>query len=741
MANFIPSLEKIRQFRVPPTEGEWYLLRFLQSTLDDNYEIYFNPYLNGDRPDVIIMRKGGGVMIIEVKDWNLELYELDEKKHWHLKHPQDEAERCAYLKSPIKQVNRYKENLYNLHVETLLEQKIKNPKLWEVVACGVYFHNALQSKILNLVVNPYREQEGYIKEINRFELIGRDNLNATFFNKMLARHYMDGARSYYFSDDLYNRIHRLLQPPLFQLSQGEIMLRYDGRNKNHVSKMYSKKQDELIFDESKRKEWRVKGVVGSGKTTLLAGKAVQAYKELAERGIERPKILILTYNITLRNFIGDMINSLGGDKRAFTILHYHGFIKSQLNNLGVEVKYEEGDTVETVNERKYDSYELFQGLEDKTERFDVVFIDEIQDFKRVWMDIVKDFFLYKGGEYPQGGYYLLGDVKQNIYDRSVENEDVPTNVRGKANALKTCFRSDMKIKDLSVGFQKIYFLNKYELDLTLMDKDDEELFEGLEMKQGYLNYMYLCGENYIQSVFNIIEGNIERRISNESINDITVLGADISFLQLFDAYYRHKTGRKSSTMFETYEIRFLLAMQSGNLDPNFMRELVFLLKCEGDKTTDRVMRYVANLLTCYELYTRFPSTFGLRLQSQCNMYKCDMRDFLALMQRYGVEVKRIVNLVLHGNRKLNEKYDQVCEVKKYNFYMNSGTIKISTIHSFKGWESNTVFLILRPKDNDSTSFDELLYTGITRTRSNLVVINLGNKEYDENIRDLIEKYK
>lgn len=39
------------------------------------------------------------------------------------------------------------------------------------------------------------------------------------------------------------------------------------------------------------------------------------------------------------------------------------------------------------------------------------------------------------------------------------------------------------------------------------------------------------------------------------------------------------------------------------------------------------------------------------------------------------------------------------------------------------------------------AFDELLYTGLTRTRSNLVVINLGNQEYHERMKKLIETYK
>ena len=80
-------------------------------------------------------------------------------------------------------------------------------------------------------------------------------------------------------------------------------------------------------------------------------------------------------------------------------------------------------------------------------------------------------------------------------------------------------------------------------------------------------------------------------------------------------------------------------------------------------------------------------------------------------------------------------------VGKMNFWMNSGTIKVSTINSFKGWESELVFLIIEPKyDKDTyfnTAFDELLYTGITRSRNNLVVINFGNYQYDSYMKEII----
>lgn len=740
MAKFIPSIEKIKQFTVQPTEGEWTLLRFLEQTLDDSFEVYFNPFLNGDRPDVVIMRRGGGVMIIEVKDWNLDLYKLDEKKHWHLSHPKNEKEERAYIKSPIDQADQYKKNLYNLHIENLLETNIKNPNMWSVVASGVYFHNASHKQVIEKIVTPYSSEKGYKKFIKYIVLLGNDDLNKDYFMELLERfHIISRYPSQLFTNELYNSIHHLLLPPLHTQNQGVFISRYDGRLKrqNPTIPMYSKKQDELIYDEQKRKEWRVKGVVGSGKTTMLAAKAVEAYKILTAQGISNPKILILTYNITLKNFIHDKLQKVHEDFdwSSFTILNYHQFINSQLNNLGIDFRREENESDEQFFARYYDNYQLFANREEDTERFDVIFIDEIQDYKRVWMDIVKDCFLFQGGEYPRSGYYLLGDVKQNIYNRSTEGKDVATNVRG-VNTLDTCFRSEMKIKDLALGFQRNFFGSKYDIDVTLTAEQDS-LFFGQNLQQGYLNYIYLQNGDPIKSVFNIIDGNIKNKVNNVAINDITVLGAEMKFLQLFETYYRYKTGLRTSTMFETYEQMYLQGIKSkSNIAPVTLRKcLTELFKRDKDRNSDTSERQIAVLFSAYEMYQRFPDVFQTRLEAKCKEYKTSLHDFIVVMNRYEQDFAVFRNAVFADN------YKYIRDNKKFNFWMNTGNIKISSIHSFKGWESDTVFLILQKHFDGDPTFNELLYTGITRTRSNLVVINLGNAEYHEKMKLLIDAYK
>jgi ATP-dependent exoDNAse (exonuclease V) alpha subunit len=71
--------------------------------------------------------------------------------------------------------------------------------------------------------------------------------------------------------------------------------------------------------------------------------------------------------------------------------------------------------------------------------------------------------------------------------------------------------------------------------------------------------------------------------------------------------------------------------------------------------------------------------------------------------------------------------------------MKTGTIKLSTIHSFKGWEINTLFLFIEPeKDEKEFTNAELVYTALTRAKRNLIVFNLGNKKYDEFFRAEIQ---
>ena len=138
MAIFYPPIESIDKLKIIP-KGEKHALKVL-SGLDDKYEVFFQPFINGHNPDIIVMRKGYGVLVIEVKDWVLDRYNINQDS-WSLK------KNGSSKKSPIKQVETYKNDLYSLSIPSLLEKKIDNRKYYGIVQTLVYFHYATKSSI------------------------------------------------------------------------------------------------------------------------------------------------------------------------------------------------------------------------------------------------------------------------------------------------------------------------------------------------------------------------------------------------------------------------------------------------------------------------------------------------------------------------------------------------------------------------------------------------------------------
>ncbi len=201
MAIFYPPLEEIRKFRKQPEEGELHLLQFL-TYLDDDYQVFFNSFLNGDRPDVVIMKRDGGVMIIEVKDINLANYYLDEKNRWRVRANGRPA------RPPLDQVLKYKENLYELHVEELLGLHLKNYKYWYVVNCAVYFYKACQSQAEAFLRSGDDPHDRYQTFLNGFSVMGWDSLTTANFDAILRQKYLKGRTSKYFTEELYTSFMR-----------------------------------------------------------------------------------------------------------------------------------------------------------------------------------------------------------------------------------------------------------------------------------------------------------------------------------------------------------------------------------------------------------------------------------------------------------------------------------------------------------------------------------------------------
>ncbi|WP_457748220.1 AAA family ATPase [Sulfurimonas sp.] len=624
MGIIFPSLENIQRLKVPPTDGEWYLINYFIENLSESVEIYFQPFLNGDMPDIILVQKDAGVTIIEIKDWNLNLYSIDKNNRWYL------TENGALLKSPFQQVFRYKANLFNLHIDGILEAKLKNKQFFGRINSYVYFHHATKQSLSNFfsnVLNEYKEIEKNLHEsfknkdisydkyekqldyLKRKKLkIERDLNYHSIGNDNINKIHLPSIDSKIFTEDIYKEFQRYLQPPFHTIDQG---IKID----------YTKKQEKLSI--SKPIHQKIKGVAGSGKTVVLAKRAVNAYKR------HKSRVLILTYNITLRSYIHEKISDVRKDFswKYFYITNYHQLITQLFNNIGVEIEIPEDLAHNQVSifldENYYSNTKLFEQYKNEIPKYKSIFIDEIQDYKPEWIKIIRTYFLEENSE-----MVLFGDEKQNIYERGLDREKKPKIVKGfgEWEVLNKSIRhqgNGGRILDLAKRFQAVFFKDKYGIDTYEDTKNEPSLSLGIYKIKNYQNYQ-----------INEVVSTIIQEIRDYNIhpNDVAILCSNIELLKNIDYNIRKNYPAKTLTTFETLEM----------------------------------------------------------------------------------------------SKKFPQEIDNIRKRKKIGFNLNNGMMKLSTIHSFKGYEIPTLFLIIDEDDNE-----EIVYAGITRSKFNIMVFTKENSRYND----------
>lgn len=583
MAKFFPDLKDIKSLKQKPTVGEYHVLEILKN-LSNEYEIYYQPYINGYNPDIIVLRKNYGVLVIEVKDWQLVHYRIYENDKWSLK--KDDTP----IKSPIMQVKAYKNDLYNLSIPSMLHKKIHEEKTYGLVQTAIYFHNATAHII----------KEKNIRTDKWCPIYGNDNFTLKNISEYSLRKYPNKL----FDDEIYTEFQRVLKPSFHTLEQAQEVI-------------LSPKQ--MALAQSRVKQQKIRGVAGSGKTVVLAKRAVNSHIRHGE------KVLILTFNITLRNYIHDNLNRVREEFNwsNFHINHYHGFMASEVNNNNIK-------TTNSLDD--YNNENLFETVKDKLHKYQAIFIDEIQDYQKSWIKIIKKYFLADGGE-----FIVFGDEKQNIYDVELDSNKKPyTGISGAWLKLDHSHRLNNKILNLAEAFQSYFFENKYEFDKAIPKQ------QTLNFEEESIEYHKLDDNISLTDLSSFIINKLKHHSIQPQ--DVCILAQSNGLLRSLDFEIRKIQKQKTYTTFETQEM------------------YDFLLKK--------------------------------------NLSKNDFKSEIRTIQRN----------------------------KRFNFWMNSAGLKLSTINSFKGWEIDTLFLII---DGESKfESNEKIYTAITRCRNRLVILNLNHADYD-----------
>lgn len=632
MAKIIPEIEKAKLSRQPPTEGELFLLAYLKENFDPEAEVYFQPCFNGERPDIVIIKKGVGAIVVEVKDWNLASYSVDTKNQWRLLKNQ------TLLRSPFAQAFSYKKNLFEVHTNGLLDKSMASETFYGLIKVYVYFHNAKKSEVsvfyepalcelrdeLDANQKSYREQkvgyESYEKKrlylANKKKQLERDVGSLAVTRDSLKKiAFAGGKQNPQFEDGVYAELMRLLQPPFHYANEGKPIL-------------YTKPQARLS-ESVEGARAKVCGVAGSGKTSVLAKRAVSAHKRHGE------PVLILTFNLTLRMFIRDKISEVREDFSwgAFHIVNYHKFMSAALSSAGIDVKAPEGlvDPSAYLEEHYYSNEAILDNY--AVDRYKTILIDEAQDYKPEWQRIIRKNFLAEDGE-----MVLFADEKQNIYERAVDEEKRASIISGfgRWQRLSKSFRykQDSPVLQLSVAFQKQFLSEKYIFD------GDESYQQTAFLPGISLSTVGTWSAGRLLDVAELIVAIAKRECIHP--NDITIVSSKEDLLREVDFAIRTGTPHQERTI------------------------------------------------------TSFASKEDIE----------------------RVRGKRL------GRAEEKNELRKLSASRKQGFNLNSGVMKLSTLHSFKGFESPTVFVLVNDLDGP-----ELVYTGLTRAKENIVVLLPSGSRY------------
>ncbi|WP_130893913.1 AAA family ATPase [Paraprevotella xylaniphila] len=575
----------------------------LENILSVDDIMYIDAAVNEVAVDFIIVRPNKGILLLNIFEENLNECTLSEDKKEINVHGQ-------LYQSPIDLINLCQLSIKD-GIEELLMSTIEDNRNFSLIKKAVVF------------------SENSIDEIKKFFEYQNNVFNFTFiFGKEIIEN-RDISQNLYttigflynnnaFDDVVRRKLARMISPSWHSYQEGRIDMQPIGAQKR--------------LSESSITQQKISGVAGSGKTQVLAFRAVNAMKRTGG------DVLVLTYNITLANYLKFRLSEIREDFswEKIDVYPYHQFFRIRAAECQLHVEFS-----------SYQNEAFFENSKGH-KKYSAIFVDEVQDYTTEWLRIIMQNFLLV----PNGELVVFGDPKQNVYQRPLDaNGDIRLGIiGGQWNRQLTTSRrfTNPRLANLATAFQTQFMANLPTDDIvaenTISNTFNFQIVTYIDLRQN--NSI----ESIITNIINIISND------NNEARDFAVLASSTKLLRNIDILYRQRTNEQT-------EITFI------------SNETLEWLKQIHQVTDEKAANWKFN------------------------------RDFEALER-----------------------------TRKQLFTTDKRCLKISTIQSFKGWESPSVIVIL---ENDivlhNTTFrpmsPQTIYTAITRARENMYIINIGNDTY------------
>ncbi|MFC1896411.1 UvrD-helicase domain-containing protein [Thermodesulfobacteriota bacterium] len=432
MATMIP-----RDVESFSTEGEEKFYRFVEQVArpDSEYICWYLPDLREREPDFILFSRRTGLIVFEVKDWNLEQI-MEADAHWFKLRIRGKVER---RRNPSRQAREYRNQLMDvLHEDGRLlsrdpeyHGKIKIPIGWGICLPNINKYE-YERKDLAEVISA--DRVFFWDDLHPDSPICSDSTGTCFADALSGR-FSPMFRFTLTGNELDHLKHLLFPIVRVNLPERQSDFPYERR----MSRLKALDHHQEALARSLGGGHRiVVGPPGSGKTLILVHKAAL----LLRYDASIRSILIVCYNITLVNYIERLLAGLKAPLGAKGVLVRH-FYQLCSEIMGEEVEYEDqSDDYYSVGLQ-----ETIERASDFERRFDAIMIDEGQDFSDGMFRVVTS--LLKS---ETNNLTIALDDNQNIYRRRASWKDVGIQARGRVHRLSHAYRTTVELATFASRF-------------------------------------------------------------------------------------------------------------------------------------------------------------------------------------------------------------------------------------------------------------------------------------------------
>ncbi len=440
-----PPISKLSQLRTPLEPGEHFVLGFFNKYLPIEWEIYIQPHLNGCRPDFVLLNPRIGIAVFEVKDWDFSAMryfvvpDSDPQKKPKLMISNGNKTFEAGSNDPVTKIIYYKEM-----IEDLFCPRMQTTAARALITAGIIFTNASTQEVISvfnplLIANSMRSP----KAEKYYPVTGRDTLldgKIEIVFPESSRKNSEIMRSEYAGD-----LRNWLEEPSVAREQ-----------RIPLEKIIDQRQKEFIYNRAPLGYRRIKGPAGSGKSLVLAGRAGKLVAEGKE-------VLVVSFNITLLHYLQDLAVRFSDASRCSrtkaTWFNFHHLCKYICFQAGKLEEYRNlwrffGHRTDKLDPDCYDrelekmlsktmpslvEKILTSSIDSSICRYDAILVDEGQDFKPEWWNLLRR-LLKQDGE-----MMLVADATQDLYGTAHSWTDdsmagLDTGFRGPWNTLEVSYR-------------------------------------------------------------------------------------------------------------------------------------------------------------------------------------------------------------------------------------------------------------------------------------------------------------